>query len=72
MTELTKPVAQLDWSLHVECPKCEEDNDIAGPAHDSEHTIAQAIFTNAWDKLEGHEITCEHCGHEFELARVEY
>lgn len=72
MTNLTQPVAQLDWSLHVECPKCEEDNDIAGPEHDSEHTIAQAIFTNAWDKLEGHEITCEYCGHEFTLARVEY
>jgi hypothetical protein len=72
MTELHQPVAQLYWSLHVDCPKCDERNDISRQVHDSENTISLHIFTNAWDKLEGHEITCEHCGHEFELARVDY
>ena len=71
-TELTQPVGTLNWSLYVDCPKCKESNDISGPEHDSEHTISRYIFTNAWEKLEGHELTCEHCGHEFELARVEY
>lgn len=72
MTERTQPVATLTWNLYVDCPKCNKSNDISGPEHDSENTIARHIFTNKWDKLEGHELTCEHCGHSFELAYVEY
>lgn len=67
-----KPTALLNWSLHVDCPKCSLSNDLASCLHDVEHDIARHIFTNAWDKLEGWEVTCEGCGHEFEIERVEY
>jgi hypothetical protein len=66
------PVAQLDWSLNVECPKCKEDNDLATGRHDPENSIGNAIFTNARDKLAGWEVTCEHCGHDFTIKGVEY
>ena len=66
------PVANLEWSLHVGCPKCDESNDLASPEHDVEHEIAKHIFNNNWDALKGWEVTCEHCGHEFKLERVEY
>ena len=65
-------MALLDWGLHVECPKCELQNNLASGLHDSENTIARHIFSNAWDKLDGWEVTCEGCGHEFRLAGVEY
>lgn len=71
-TEAKRPTAMLDWSLHVDCPKCSVSNDLARWQHDQEHTIAGHIFTNAWDKLEGWEVTCEGCGHEFTIDRVEY
>jgi hypothetical protein len=67
-----RPTALLDWSLHVDCPKCGESNDLARAQHDCEHDIARRIFTNDWDKLEGWEVTCEHCEHEFTIERVEY
>ena len=66
------PTAQLDWSLTVYCPKCDEDNDLASGKHDCCSDIAQAIFTNEWDKLKGWEVTCEHCGHEFKISEVIY
>jgi hypothetical protein len=64
--------ALLDWSLYVDCPNCECNNDLARPGHDIEHDIARRIFTNEWDKLAGWEVTCEHCGHQFLLDGVEY
>lgn len=64
--------AQLDWSLYVYCPACDESNDLATGIHDCEHHIARHIFRNDWDKLKGWEVTCEHCGHEFKLAGVQY
>ena len=67
-----KPTALLNWSLHVDCPKCSLSNDLASSLHDGEQDIARLIFTNAWDKLEGWEVTCEGCEHEFTIERVEY
>ena len=67
-----KPTANLDWSLYAHCPKCEEDNDLANLKHDSDSNIATLIFTNSWDKLKDWEVTCEHCGHEFKIEKVEY
>jgi phage FluMu protein Com len=67
-----KPTANLDWSLHVDCPKCDESNNLASQKHDAENSIANHIFKNEWDKLECWEVTCEHCGHEFEIEKVEY
>lgn len=70
--EARKPTALLNWSLHVDCPKCSLSNDLASSLHDGEHDIARLIFTNVWDKLEGWEVTCEGCEHEFTIERVEY
>lgn len=67
-----QPVARLDWSLHVDCPKCGRSNDLATGDHDPEYTVARAIFTNAWHELDGHEVTCIGCGHEFSIKTVEY
>ena len=62
--------AYLDWSLHVECPKCHEETDIS--ANDDDSVVTNAIFHNVWDNLKGYEVTCPHCKHEFELDNVEY
>ena len=70
--DIKRPVAQLDWSLTVYCPACDESNDLASGQHDSEDSIARYIFSNDWDKLAGWEVTCEHCGREFTIERVEY
>lgn len=70
--EARKPTALLDWGLYVDCPKCSLSNNLASGLHDCEHSIARLIFSNAWDKLNGWEVTCEGCGHEFEIDRVEY
>lgn len=70
--EAKKPTAYLQWALTVDCPKCNCYNDLATSKHDAEHDIARRIFTNEWDKLAGWEVTCEGCGHEFEIKRVEY
>lgn len=72
MAEQLTPTALLEWSLYVDCPKCSESNNLAGSQHDTEHEIAHRIFTNEWDKLQGWEVTCEHCGHEFTIEKVEY
>lgn len=65
-------IAYLDWSLMVECPACKQDNDLNTGTHDSENHIASKIFNNQWDKLQGHEVTCEHCFHAFTISKVEY
>ena len=70
--EAKMPTAQLYWSLHVDCPKCGESNDLSNARHDCEHDIARRIFMNEWGKLAGWEVTCEGCGHEFLLGGVEY
>jgi len=64
-------VATLSWSLDIECPKCNEDNDLYDTFHNPEDHIAHCIFTNQWDILEGLEVTCEHCGYVFPLDKVE-
>ena len=69
---MAKLTALLDWGLHVDCPKCGLPNDLASGLHDTENTIARHIFSNAWDKLDGWEVTCEGCGHEFRIAGVSY
>ena len=66
-----KNIACLSWSLDVECPGCKEDIDLSACDTD-DYSIARRIFTNEWDKLQGHEITCPHCAHEFTLDGVEY
>ena len=71
-SEARKPTALLDWSLYVDCPKCSLSNNLASSLHDGENNIARHIFHNEWDKLEGWEVTCEGCEHNFTIERVEY
>jgi hypothetical protein len=69
---IEQPTAHLEWGLNVECPACEENNDLARSPHDDEYRIAKRIFTDHWDSLQGWEVTCEHCKHEFKIEKVEY
>lgn len=66
------PVATLEWSLYVDCPKCQESNDLADSEHDPDNEISRHIFMNDWDGLNDWEVTCKHCGHEFKIEKVEY
>lgn len=70
-TPIENPVAYLDWSVNVKCPKCGDGFDIKEGDRDCDGLIARAIFGNAWGQLKGHEVTCD-CGHEFKLSAVEY
>lgn len=63
-------IANLSWSLYVECPECKQDFDVSD--QDSEYVVAKAIFNNKWDDLIGYEVVCPHCQHKFELTGVEY
>jgi predicted RNA-binding Zn-ribbon protein involved in translation (DUF1610 family) len=63
-------IAYLEWSLHVECPSCGEEFDLCD--QDFENAFGQAIFTNKWNDLIGEEVTCDHCGYEFELDEVQH
>ena len=67
-----REIASLCWSLDIHCPKCYEANDLASVDHDPDFEIADAIFANDWDRLNGREVTCKHCGCEFEIEKVEY
>ena len=68
----SKPIAQLDWSLRVECPNCNESLDAAGIDAGNDYTITKMVFSNRWDDITGCSITCPECGHEFELGGMEY
>lgn len=65
-------IASLHWNLTVYCPACKVINDLNTSEHDSENHIASKIFNNQWDKLQGHEVECEHCFHAFTISKVEY
>jgi len=65
-------IANLDWSLAVDCPNCEVNIDLVKYDSNNDYLIANRIFKNEWDKLAGYEITCPHCAHEFKLDNVEY
>jgi len=70
MTDTSKAVAILSWSLDVECPVCNWSFDCA--EDDDDNTIANAVFTNKWDALKGREVVCPKCNHEFDIDRLEY
>ena len=69
---MQKPTAFLDWSLNVECPKCEHENDLADSGHDYENQISTHIFSGEWGKLGNFTVTCEECLYEFSIDKVEY
>ena len=53
------------WHDLVTCPNCHKPNDLVNGDDDS--IIAQAIFNDDWDKLQGLEVCCNYCEHEFEI-----
>ena len=71
-TDQKPPAARLDWSLYVNCTNCDESFDLVDQDGDNDNSLAKKIFTNEWDKVKGHEVTCPHCSHEFALGGVEY
>jgi hypothetical protein len=62
--------AYLDYSVEIQCPVCHQFNNLADS--DDDHIVSAAIFNNKWDTLEGHEVECSHCHHEFKIDSVEY
>ena len=66
----TEATAYLSWSLDIDCPKCNESIDLSDD--DDDNVVSGAIFHNNWDALDGHEVTCKHCAHEFKVKTVEY
>lgn len=64
--------AYVDWALDVSCPECDQNNDLSQTCHDPEGLIADHIFSNRWNQVEGLEVTCKFCGHVFKLDKVEY
>lgn len=66
-------VAFLDWSLDIDCPRCGNVVDLVQYDADSgDNDIANMIFRNRWDHLEGYDIECPRCKHDFKIDRVEY
>ena len=46
--------------------------DLNDGVYDPEHEISCAIFMNKWASLNGYQICCEFCEHDFVLEKVEY
>ena len=63
---------QLDWHLWVDCPKCCAGIDLIDQDPDMDYLFSVAIFNNKWDDLEGEEVSCPECKHEFKINKVEY
>lgn len=70
LTDVLGVTAYLNWSLEVDCPKCEETTDLSDA--DDDGVYGNAIFNNNWDALKGTEATCSKCGHEFKISEVVY
>lgn len=64
--------AWLSWRLEVECPKCSSELDLNNTWYDPDNEIGEAIFNNRWKSLNGFQVTCEFCQHDFVLENVEY
>lgn len=60
--------AQLNFSIDVECPRCNEDFDLT----DSYLDDLGCVFTNRWEELIGFEVVCPHCAYEFAIDGLEY
>ena len=59
----------LDVHVWVECPKCEKDFDLLDG---DDGTYLEPLFDGKWDYFDSLTVHCEHCGHEFELEKVEW
>jgi len=62
--------AQLDYSLKVDCPKCQSSFDLLDQEEDREFSIP--LFNNRWDEFKGKHVICPKCDEEFTLDGCEY
>jgi hypothetical protein len=60
----------LDYQLLTNCPECKVLIDLVD--QDDDCTIADAVFNNAWDKVQGYEVCCPDCGCDFKIKDIEY
>jgi len=67
-----KNIANLDWSLDIQCPSCEHVFDISNSGNDDDGEITVKIFNNKWDDIKGHRISCPDCGKVFLIDEVIY
>ncbi len=68
---MEKPSAHLNFSLFVECPKCKKDFDLIRK-NDNDNDISTKLFGPEWVKLQGWEVVCDYCDHEFKIKEVVY
>ena len=66
-----KNIANLNWSLDIQCPKCEHVFDLSNSGNDDEGEISIRIFNNRWDDLKGIPVVCPECEELFLIDKVE-
>jgi len=64
------PIAQMNWSMDIKCPKCKKNIDLADV--DDDGVYSEPIFNNRWDDLIDEGVCCPNCDHEFLIGGVEY
>ena len=65
-------IAQLKYSVLVECPLCKQEVDLIDNDNDDDGRISHPIFNNKWDELKGIDVVCGNCEHEFKLDSLIY
>ena len=70
MNSVKEPLAFLYFSLYVNCPHCDERMDLS--ENDPEYIVANALFNNRWDDLNGYDTVCPKCGTDFQIEKVVY
>jgi hypothetical protein len=70
LNSVKKPLAQLHYSLYVNCPHCDELMDLS--EKDPDYIIVYALFNNCWDDLNGYDTVCPKCGTDFQIEKVIY
>ena len=69
---MKKAIANLDWSLFIECPYCNVDMDLADADIDYDYMFSKAIFYNEWENLKDIEVECSFCDQTFLIEEVIY
>ena len=69
---MIKNIANLDWSLDVQCPECAHVFDLSNSGNDDEGEISIKIFNNKWDDLKGQRVICPECHKKFLIDDVIY
>lgn len=66
--------ARLDYGVKIDCPRCGLTTDLINDdcGADDENEISTPIFTNKWDAINGFEVSCHHCDHEFSISKLVY